>query len=308
MGRDRKRTERFVAEPAPPPRKLAAAAKLAKGKLPSELSRRALQHPPPLVLDAVGVEQEEAVAPAAPPVEISCRCRHRPPTRDALDVLNEPALWVCKACGSTDGVWVCLACGHVGCGRHATHPLLGGGHARHHYCASGHPLCFDAVSRRLLCHKCDAPLANAPRWLDELRKLVSDAEARPPRPDAARQPSDERAGASDATANGGALVAPPGLAGLANLGNTCYLNAALQVRRAAATRGCVCLRRAARAQTGARGCCAYVCGLHCSRGFARAHLAKVACCVRTVWWLSILGASCLAAALGPHPSLHTSLY
>ena len=57
-------------------------------------------------------------------------CSHlRPPLAEALAALRSPLSWQCKVCGSTDGVWVCLHCGHVGCGRRANHPELGGGHS-----------------------------------------------------------------------------------------------------------------------------------------------------------------------------------
>ena len=87
------------------------------------------------------------------------RCRHlREPSPEALRVLRSPELWSCKTCGSTDGVWVCLECGHVGCGRRAHHPLLGGGHALHHHFAAGshHAVVIDAANLHAVhCHACD---------------------------------------------------------------------------------------------------------------------------------------------------------
>eukprot|EP00966_Prymnesium_polylepis_P260916 6026812-Prymnesium_polylepis.1 len=84
-------------------------------------------------------------------------CCHLPhtPAEAALRVLREPTLWACDVCGSTDGVWVCLECGHVGCGRRATHPQLGGGHARHHHFATSHAVCIDAISQSCHCQTCD---------------------------------------------------------------------------------------------------------------------------------------------------------
>ena len=67
------------------------------------------------------------------------RCPHlRQPSPAALLTLRDPTAWSCRVCASTDGVWVCLGCGHVGCGRRAHLPALGGGHSRHHYQTSLH--------------------------------------------------------------------------------------------------------------------------------------------------------------------------
>ena len=87
----------------------------------------------------------------------SC-CPHiRPPRGDALISLHNPLQWACKVCASTDGVWVCLECGHVGCGRQANHPELGGGHSRHHHiaCGVGHECVIDIVSKAVHCYACD---------------------------------------------------------------------------------------------------------------------------------------------------------
>ncbi|KAL1529894.1 hypothetical protein AB1Y20_000822 [Prymnesium parvum] len=142
---------------------------------------------------------------------------------EALRVLREPTLWACKVCGSTDGVWVCLDCGHVGCGRRATHPSLGGGHARHHHFATGgaHAVCIDAITQAAHCHTCDNWLLDdEPSCLGALREEIRQAQRRP----FCSSPGDreithpQRAHAP--------LVR--GATGLANLGNTCYINAVVQ--------------------------------------------------------------------------------
>lgn len=137
-------------------------------------------------------------------------------------MLREPTLWACQVCGSTDGVWVCFACGHVGCGRRATSPQLGGGHARHHHFAAGgdHNVCIDTVSQARHCQACDGWTAGDPPWMEEVCNMISAAEARPP----CTSPAD-RVAASPKEAP---TAVPPGRTGLANLGNTCYMNSVVQ--------------------------------------------------------------------------------
>ncbi|KAL7520237.1 hypothetical protein ACHAWX_004970 [Stephanocyclus meneghinianus] len=61
-------------------------------------------------------------------------CPHlHEPTEDAWERLRNPLSWACDSCHSTDGIWCCLRCGHIGCGRRAHLPALGGGHSRHHF-------------------------------------------------------------------------------------------------------------------------------------------------------------------------------
>ncbi|KAL3826983.1 hypothetical protein ACHAXA_000047 [Cyclostephanos tholiformis] len=65
------------------------------------------------------------------------RCPHlTEPTDEAWNRLRNPLRWACDSCQSTDGIWCCLRCGHIGCGRRAHLPALGGGHSKHHFHAT----------------------------------------------------------------------------------------------------------------------------------------------------------------------------
>ena len=134
--------------------------------------------------------------------------------------LLDPAQWHCDTCHSTDGVWVCLECGHAGCSRLATMgPALGGGHALHHHCIGGGRKCpcvFDVVSHHLHCYECDDYVVNDPKWLDALRSKLEGLVPAPPPPLVHEDVGDRR-------------NPVPGHTGLANLGNTCFMNSAVQM-------------------------------------------------------------------------------
>ena len=152
---------------------------------------------------------------------MASKCHHlNKPHPTAMHRLMDPTRWACDTCHSTDGVWVCLQCGHAGCSREASlGPAYGGGHALHHHLthASCRGACvLDVVTRHAHCYLCDDYIIEDPRWLRTLRDKIAGLVPTPP----PEEPSSDSPDLKPCA---------PGHVGLVNLGNTCFINASMQL-------------------------------------------------------------------------------
>ncbi|MBN3295143.1 UBP49 hydrolase, partial [Amia calva] len=145
------------------------------------------------------------------------RCKHVGRLRLAQDhsILN-PQKWRCVDCLTTESVWACLKCSHVACGRYMEE------HALRHFQESRHPLAMAVRELDVFCYACGDYVLNDNAEGDlkllrgalSTRRSLGDGNTAKLRRYYSSYPRRKLA---------------PGVTGLRNLGNTCYMNSILQV-------------------------------------------------------------------------------
>ncbi|KAJ2687341.1 ubiquitin C-terminal hydrolase Ubp14, partial [Coemansia spiralis] len=154
------------------------------------------------------------------------------------DGFDLEALQQCGSCDKRENLWLCLTCGNAGCGRRQYDGSGGNNHAIEHFKSTGHPVSVKLGTitpegtADAYCYVCDDDRID-PQLAAHLRTfgIRVEAQQKTERSVAELQLEQNlRFDFSMTTADGAQLapVAGPGLTGLRNLGNSCYLASVAQ--------------------------------------------------------------------------------
>ncbi|KAI9506640.1 hypothetical protein BX070DRAFT_240641 [Coemansia spiralis] len=151
----------------------------------------------------------------------------------SLDNLHQ-----CSTCDKRDNLWLCLACGHVGCGRRQYDGSGGNNHAIDHFEQTGHKVSVKLGTitpegtADAYCYVCDDNKLD-PKLAEHLKAFGINVLVQQKTEKSVAELQLEqnlRFDFSMTTLDGTQLqpVAGPGLTGLKNLGNSCYMASVLQ--------------------------------------------------------------------------------
>ncbi|KJX93570.1 ubiquitin carboxyl-terminal hydrolase like protein [Zymoseptoria brevis] len=144
----------------------------------------------------------------------------------------------CQGCELKENLWLCLTCGNLGCGRQQMGGLPGNSHARLHGDATGHPVAvkLGSISAEgnadIYCYTCDEERLD-PELVAHLANWGIDLTGRVKTEKTLGEMQLEHNLSYEFSMLGadGKQLKPmfgPGLTGLSNLGNSCYLASILQ--------------------------------------------------------------------------------
>ncbi|KAJ2656490.1 ubiquitin C-terminal hydrolase Ubp14 [Coemansia sp. RSA 1200] len=159
-------------------------------------------------------------------------------TQTPGDGFTLDGLHTCSACEKHENLWLCLSCGHVGCGRRQYDGSGGNNHAISHYDQTGHKVSIKLGtitpegSADAYCYACDDNKVD-PKLAEHLKPFGINVLAQQKTEKSVAELQLEQNLKFDfsmTTADGEQLepVAGPGLTGLRNLGNSCYMASILQ--------------------------------------------------------------------------------
>uniref|UniRef100_V5GVJ0 Ubiquitin carboxyl-terminal hydrolase n=2 Tax=Kalmanozyma brasiliensis (strain GHG001) TaxID=1365824 RepID=V5GVJ0_KALBG len=152
--------------------------------------------------------------------------------------LEPSGLASCGKCDLTSNLWLCLTCGHLGCGREQFGGVGGNSHGLSHFEESGHPVSVKQGtitaegSADIYCYACnDARIdPNLAHHLSHFGINVMDL-SKTEKSMTELQIEQNLKFDFNMTGEDGKMLEPvfgPGLTGLRNLGNSCYLASVLQ--------------------------------------------------------------------------------
>lgn len=145
----------------------------------------------------------------------------------------------CGECDLSANLWLCMTCGHLGCGRKNWDGTGGNGHAKAHFDSTKHPLVCKLGTitpegtASIYCYACDDDKLDE-NLAQHLSTLGIDIKSQK-KTEKTIQEMDLEANLnltlSKVIEEGKELIPlfGPGVTGLENLGNSCYMNSVLQV-------------------------------------------------------------------------------
>jgi ubiquitin carboxyl-terminal hydrolase 5/13 len=145
----------------------------------------------------------------------------------------------CNSCDCSKNCWLCLTCGHVGCPRKEAG---GNEHGVFHFMMTGHPLVVKLgtvtpVRADIHCYKCDSEASNYPEFAKHLAHFGIQQQTAVKTAKSLAEMEVDRSlkHEYDSVQEAGVKLVPlfgPGLTGLTNFGNSCYIASILQVLNA----------------------------------------------------------------------------